>query len=334
MLVLQLFLQQPKISLVLPVYNQEKYLNETLTQLTQQTFKNFEIICVNDQSTDSSVQIIERFRKGHKNIKLVHQPQNQGALSTRALGIRESTGEYIIMFDPDDRMVSERVLEELVFKSQNSIADIFHFRERYFTFKNNSWFSQPYQWANPQHAQLYNVEILNAFMNEQLSHIVHGKMIKRSVYLKAIQLLNGILNQQITFGDDYALMFAVCAQAKSYKAIDVIGYDYYVHGDSVMLSASNNIKKSLKFFKDNSIVFNAAYQLANAAHQKRIAWKYTSSTKRVLDTMGQYTQSEKMKLCAQADQSFISNEQFQEMTNTLCRKIERLNTDEKDRIKG
>ncbi|CAL6112655.1 Glycosyl_transferase family 2 protein [Hexamita inflata] len=78
---------QYKISLVLPIYNQERYLNDTLSSLLQQTYTDFEIICVDDKSTDDSVRIIRSFMEAAPNLVLIQNPENMGTFKTRANGV-------------------------------------------------------------------------------------------------------------------------------------------------------------------------------------------------------------------------------------------------------
>lgn len=90
-----------KISIIVPVYNTEKYLDECLKTLEDQTLKDIEIICVNDGSKDSSLQILERHAASDKRIKIIDK-ENGGVCSARNAGIRVAEGEYISFIDSDD----------------------------------------------------------------------------------------------------------------------------------------------------------------------------------------------------------------------------------------
>lgn len=89
------------ISVIVPVYNVEKYLKRCLESIVNQTYKDLEIILVDDGSTDSSLQICEEYAEIDKRIKTIHQ-ENNGAASARNTGIENSTGEYIAFVDSDD----------------------------------------------------------------------------------------------------------------------------------------------------------------------------------------------------------------------------------------
>ena len=90
------------ISILVAVYNAEKYLHKCLESLLSQTLHNIEIICVDDASTDSSLNILNAYAKKDERIKVVHLSQNVGIAKARNAGLRISTGQYIAFVDSDD----------------------------------------------------------------------------------------------------------------------------------------------------------------------------------------------------------------------------------------
>ena len=101
-----------KISIIIPVYNSEKYLEETIVSVINQTLKDIEIICINDGSTDNSLQILETLSKKYNVVKILNQ-KNQGSGKARNYGMDEAKGEYIGFLDADDIFVDEKSLELL-----------------------------------------------------------------------------------------------------------------------------------------------------------------------------------------------------------------------------
>ena len=89
------------ISVIIPVYNVEKYLSRCIESVLNQTYRNLEIIIVDDGSTDDSLNICRRYEKKDKRIKVIHQ-DNGGLSSARNKGLMNSTGEYISFVDSDD----------------------------------------------------------------------------------------------------------------------------------------------------------------------------------------------------------------------------------------
>lgn len=91
----------PKVSVVVPVYNAEKYLKECLDSLVNQTLKDIEIICVNDGSTDNSLEILNEYANKNHRVRVIDQ-KNQGACIARNKGLSVALGEYIAFVDSDD----------------------------------------------------------------------------------------------------------------------------------------------------------------------------------------------------------------------------------------
>ena len=101
----------PKLSIIMPVYNVEDYLDEALNSAESQTLKDIEIICVNDGSTDNSLAILEKHAKKDKRIKVINQ-ENQGVSKARNAGMKAATGKYIYFFDSDD-VLAPYIMEKI-----------------------------------------------------------------------------------------------------------------------------------------------------------------------------------------------------------------------------
>lgn len=90
------------ISVILPVYNVSKYLPECMDSIINQTYSNLEIICVNDCSTDNSLEILEQYAGKDSRIKIINNPKNIGAGLSRNTGLMKANGEFVHFLDPDD----------------------------------------------------------------------------------------------------------------------------------------------------------------------------------------------------------------------------------------
>lgn len=97
---------QPLITVIVPVYNVEKYLRRCLDSIIGQTYQNLEILCIDDGSTDSSGEICDQYAAQDKRIKVFHQ-ENQGLSAARNKGLDAATGEYIAFVDSDDYIVAD-----------------------------------------------------------------------------------------------------------------------------------------------------------------------------------------------------------------------------------
>ena len=113
---------QPKVSVIIPVYNAEKYLRECLDSVVNQTLREIEIICVDDGSTDASLEILEEYAAKDNRVKVLRQ-QNQYAGVARNNGMAAASGEYYMFLDADDFFEPE-LLEELYTKAAELRADV------------------------------------------------------------------------------------------------------------------------------------------------------------------------------------------------------------------
>ncbi len=111
-----------EVSLIMACYNAEKYIAKTLDTVCNQTFKNYEIICVNDGSSDNTLRIIEEYQQRYPNIVVISRENNEGKNVTR-LGLKHAKGRYVCTADNDD-YVSERFIEELYNTITKNDADI------------------------------------------------------------------------------------------------------------------------------------------------------------------------------------------------------------------
>ena len=114
--------QNIKVSVIVPVYNIEKFLPKCMESLTRQTFKNIEIICINDGSRDGSGEILNSYAQNDERIILINQ-ENQGVSRARNRGLEIARGQYIIFVDSDD-YVKEDLIEKLYSKALETGADI------------------------------------------------------------------------------------------------------------------------------------------------------------------------------------------------------------------
>ena len=112
----------PKVSVIVPVYNAEKYLERCFDSFLHQSFQNFELILVDDGSTDGSGGLCDKFSTLNKNVFVNHQ-ENQGVSAARQVGLETAKGEYVIFADPDD-WVEQDMLEHLVSVAEKEIADV------------------------------------------------------------------------------------------------------------------------------------------------------------------------------------------------------------------
>ena len=166
--------QAPAVSVIIAAYNAERYILRCLDSLKAQTFKDFEVIIVNDGSTDSTSVIIDSYAKKDSRFKPIHKP-NGGVASARQMGLNAATGEYTIHVDADD-WVEPEMLEEMCNYAFSRGADmlICDMLIYYSDGRIECWKQQP--------DSLEHLSVLGQMLGE-LSGSLSNKLIRRSCYI-------------------------------------------------------------------------------------------------------------------------------------------------------
>ena len=220
-----------KYSFIVPVYNTEKYLKKCLDSLVNQTYKDFEIIVVNDGSTDKSSSIISKYQKKYKNI-IVIDKENEGLSMARNRGVQKSSGKYIIFVDSDD-YVSNKLLEEVDKKIDDS--DILRFQI--------ATEDEEYTKINEYNEEGFESMCgYDAFRYLSSYHFVEPAwcyVIRKNYYIE-----NKFSFKKGVYHEDFGLIPYVIYKARKVKSIDFIGYYYIQRNGSIM--NNNDYKKTVK----------------------------------------------------------------------------------------
>ena len=115
-------MKQDLVSIIVPVYNAERFLKDTINTILNQTYKNWELILVDDCSTDKSVNIINKYSKKDKRINLVKNKVNSKAAVSRNNGIKKSSGRYLCFLDADDLWDKQKLEKQVSFMKNNNCA--------------------------------------------------------------------------------------------------------------------------------------------------------------------------------------------------------------------
>ena len=137
-------MSNPVVSIVMPVYGVEKYLENTVNCVLKQTYTDFELILVDDKSPDSCPQICDMLAEKDSRVKVIHLEQNGGLSNARNSGLDIASGEYILFLDSDD-LFDERLLELTVSSVRENPAQVvvYGLVEQYYNDKNENYDSCP-----------------------------------------------------------------------------------------------------------------------------------------------------------------------------------------------
>ena len=238
------------ISIIIPVYNVEKYLTKCLDSVVNQTYKNIEIICINDGSPDNSWKILEKYQKIDKRIKVVNQI-NQGLSAARNTGINEAQGEFIFFLDSDD-WLPLNAMELLKEKQKDKNSDIVIGGRNIVTCHGINLFL-PKDYKKTLDFKTY---IEMSFKDENFRPAAWGKLYKTEIIKNnKIYFPNGLLYEDLLFVIKY-LYFS-----NKISILDKSVYNYkYDRGDSIINSIDIRDMDCLKiieeletFFKEKKI---------------------------------------------------------------------------------
>ena len=233
-----------KLSVIVSVYNSEKYLKECLDSITNQTYRDIEIICVNDGSTDNSQRILDEYSQKDSRIRVISQ-ENKGVATARNTGLKNACCEYITYVDDDD--IIENHTYEKAMEHIND-ADLVHFGIKIF---GDSNYAQRSGDDNYYKIKYKGVKKLNRKVILKSDVSVCNKIFKKSIIDK----------NNITFPDglnyedaEFYFKYASCSNTAYY--LDEYFYHYRRSGDSIMSDTFEGTEKAIHHLYIMDNIFN------------------------------------------------------------------------------
>ena len=172
----------PKISIIIPVYNGKKFLIRSLLSIYAQSFRNIEIIYIDDYSTDNSTKLIQSFQKLDKRIKLFINNENRGTLYSKSFGVTKANGKFVMVMDQDDIYIDKNLFLNLIEISEKNDLDILQFKYNDFNPKTNNIIYDSIKFS-PNYNIIKQPELgnTNLYLNEALykSFFLWDKLIKK-----------------------------------------------------------------------------------------------------------------------------------------------------------
>ena len=249
----------PKISIISPVYNREKYILRLLRSIQNQYFDNVEIIFVDDFSSDNSVEKIENYQIEDERIILIKHNKNKGTLISRNDGALISKGEYLIFPDPDD-ILAQDILNTCYQYSKMYNYEII--RYNLFDQRENDIFYNSIvsklDSRRIEQPELFYYLFYGIGKLKQIDFNLHNKFIKREAFIRALNSINSFyLKQYMTNFEDGIMNYILYKTSRSYYFLKNIGYFYIRNNQSITISKNINYDNRLKFiFLYLNIVFD------------------------------------------------------------------------------
>ena len=265
-------IKNPFISICLPVYNMEKYIERAFLSIINQSFQNFEIIIVNDNSNDNTENIIRNLQINESRLKIIKNNKNLGVYTSRIEAIQYAKGEYILLMDPDDMIINSKLFEILYNFNLNYSLDIVEFSVFHQIDKKKTIYYPKKHELNHYHNFekniIYQPELSNIIFfkpnTKSYSYVIcrtiWNKLIKKRILTKAIKYIEiDFHDKYLITADDTPLNIISFNFANNYSNINLPGYLYNVRKNS-MSNGSNGIKHDIIVSVNYLLYFKLFYR--------------------------------------------------------------------------
>ena len=257
----------PKISVIVPVYNTEKYLHRCIDSVLAQTYKDFELLLIDDGSKDSSGAICDEYAARDSRVKVFHKEYG-GVSSARNAGLAIASGDWIMHLDGDD-WIAPDIQERLIRKGEDTGADIV-MGDFLFAYSDRDILYSLPDWDNNKTASL------NRYITSVWT-CVWGGIHKRSLY-EVYQLKSP---QGVTYCEDFHLMARLCYHAKKVVNLHRPFYHYRQQEGSVMHNLNKKTEQNeqwvyqdiIRFFKEQGVYDD---------YRKSMCWRMLKATQELV----------------------------------------------------
>lgn len=232
----------PKISVIVPVHNAEKYLDQSIGSLVAQTLNDIEIICVDDASTDNSLDKLNEYANKDKRVKVYHHTVSKSALGARKTGVMAANGEYIMFLDADDYYETD-ACEIAYNKIVEKNVDIVHFDLNIINVGNSpeNMVESIKNAVVPYNGLLQGKDVfLGCFKDRKYAPTPCNKIYKTDICKKAYKKT---ADEHILFAEDLYAYFIISCYAKSYYGWNSKPLYNYCYGRGISGGASFTLKK-------------------------------------------------------------------------------------------
>ena len=277
--------EKPKVSLIIPVYKQERFVKKIYACIEQQSLKDIEIVFIDDCSPDNSFQLIKELMEIDKRIVYIKNEKNRGGFYSRNIGVIKSRGEYIFCLDIDDYLLNDILIKAYTTATKYDL-DILQFYVMAGDLKKNILWRVKYRSGIIRG----NSEVKKVYFNGN-GRNTWDKLIRREVFIKSIDFMNDKFKSDRfnVFNDDTAC-FGLYKVAESYGFLEEIGY---IYNWDVQGSETHRYKEpglANLIFKSCFTIMEYFYeQTENNQYEKKAAYGfYNGKALRVLPNLLNY----------------------------------------------
>lgn len=231
-----------KISIIIPNYNNAKYLERCLLSVIRQTYKNIEIVCVDDKSTDNSLIILQKYQRLDKRIKVIALTKNKGVSNARNFALKTITGDFVCFLDSDDYL--ERTSCEYLLKSitakKSDLACGGHV-------KVNSLNQHVGRWRPKKDISKKPTEEIYDFTK-------HRNVTQKLFKVSIIKENNIMFNQELTYREDAVFLMEYLKHCKIISGVKRILYNVQINFNSICRSEKLKARRESDSAKASEII--------------------------------------------------------------------------------
>lgn len=263
-------LEENLISVIIPIYNVEKYISRCLDSVINQTYKKIEIICVDDGSPDNSIKILKEYEKKDSRIKIIRQ-QNRGLSGARNTGIKNSRGEYIFFLDSDDWLPLNSLellyKDILLNKSDISVGNL----------------TKVYPKKNKE-IGLKNLEKNNYSLKNYLEYSINKKNFTANVvnklYKTKLIIKNQILFKEKILYEDFLFTIQYFIYCKKISVIEEVVYYYFLERENSIVNtvSERDLETFLNIIEiENFLIKNNQNEILNSKYFQNYIFEWLLS---------------------------------------------------------
>ena len=223
----------PAVSVIMPVFRTEDYLADSLTSVLQQSFRDIEVIVVDDASPGDAGAIIARVAGGDSRVRIVRHAKNQGILATRLTGSKLATGAYLAFVDSDD-LIEHRFIQIMLEAAIRYDADLVQCGMTVAEADGRIWHLNRGGSAHQSHGG----SVLAEFLAGKMSNSVANKLTRTSCWHAATAHL-ARTEHRFCFGEDMLCLFLVAARSRRYAHVPDAAYRYIRRAGSATMADSD-----------------------------------------------------------------------------------------------
>ena len=233
---------EPKITIIIPIYNAETYIETCILSLVEQSYKNIEILCIDDGSTDNSIEIVNKYANKDKRITVIKQ-ENCGVSCARNAGINNASGKYVLFVDADD-FLEENACELLINKAISTNADIIQFNHKKIINNKLILYSEPHAETKESFLLLEHIE--KGFPKHDYI-FCWDKLYKKEFLIKN----NVQFDKNLKYSEDFVFVLLIYKYNPTFFMLNEYLYNYNIQSQS----ACRRISKIEMFSKLKNIDF-------------------------------------------------------------------------------